>query len=353
MAIADYLRKLIELKNQLVANLNSMGVTADESEKLNTLVPKVLDIETGVDTSDATATAEDIRVGKTAYVNDVKIDGVATIPNIEISSNIKLNVEFTKAEFESDSSTFNGFTASVLIEELILPNTITKIVKNNGDEMFPNIKKVVIPNSVTSIERTDSNIYGMFGAKTSMIKSVVIPNSVQYIKGDSGHFATSSERQAIVKGSILDDITLPCYIASYSDVFFYDGDHNNDSNYAGGARKVIFSALETNTTVASQSFAGMNKSVVYEVELLEGITNIESDFSNKKYSSYRYGHLGNMKSIYLPSSLIAIASGAFNNCPALTDVYFAGTEEEWNRISISNNNSYLINATIHYNYVPE
>ena len=30
MAIADYLRKLVELKNQLVANLNSMGVTADE-----------------------------------------------------------------------------------------------------------------------------------------------------------------------------------------------------------------------------------------------------------------------------------------------------------------------------------
>ena len=46
MAIADYLRKLVELKNQLVTNLNSMGVAADESEKLNTLVPKVLQCET-------------------------------------------------------------------------------------------------------------------------------------------------------------------------------------------------------------------------------------------------------------------------------------------------------------------
>lgn len=48
MAIADYLRKLVELKNQLVANLRSMGVTADESEKLNTLVPKVLECKTDV-----------------------------------------------------------------------------------------------------------------------------------------------------------------------------------------------------------------------------------------------------------------------------------------------------------------
>ena len=46
MSISNYLAKLVELKNQLVANLKSMGVAADESEKLNTLVPKVLECGT-------------------------------------------------------------------------------------------------------------------------------------------------------------------------------------------------------------------------------------------------------------------------------------------------------------------
>ena len=46
MSISNYLANLVELKNQLVANLKSMGVTADESEKLNTLVPKVLECKT-------------------------------------------------------------------------------------------------------------------------------------------------------------------------------------------------------------------------------------------------------------------------------------------------------------------
>lgn len=45
--IADQLNELIHQKNELVANLNTMGVEASENEKLNTLVPKVLDIVTG------------------------------------------------------------------------------------------------------------------------------------------------------------------------------------------------------------------------------------------------------------------------------------------------------------------
>ena len=58
MAIADLLAKLVELKNQLVANLSSMGVTADESEKLNTLVPKVLKCKTDVIWSQGTVSTE-------------------------------------------------------------------------------------------------------------------------------------------------------------------------------------------------------------------------------------------------------------------------------------------------------
>ena len=58
MAIADLLAKLIELKCQLVANLKRMGVAADESEKLNTLVPKVLECKSDVIWSQGTVSDE-------------------------------------------------------------------------------------------------------------------------------------------------------------------------------------------------------------------------------------------------------------------------------------------------------
>ena len=55
-------------------------------------------------------------------------------------------------------------------------------------------------------------------------------------------------------------------------------------------------------------------------------------------------------SVSFPSTIEDIARRAFNNCTSLTDVYYDGTEEEWNtNISIAANNDPILNATMHFN----
>lgn len=56
-------------------------------------------------------------------------------------------------------------------------------------------------------------------------------------------------------------------------------------------------------------------------------------------------------SIEIPDSVESIGHYAFSNCSSLSDVYYTGSETDWAKITIGYENSYLTNATIHYNYV--
>lgn len=83
MAISDYLAKLIELKNALAANLIAKGVTATENEKLNTLVPKVLNIKASPTVYEITSgDAYNQGRGYGGSVGKLRFD-ISSIPNYE------------------------------------------------------------------------------------------------------------------------------------------------------------------------------------------------------------------------------------------------------------------------------
>ena len=52
----------------------------------------------------------------------------------------------------------------------------------------------------------------------------------------------------------------------------------------------------------------------------------------------------------IPDSVTSIRAGAFAYCYALTNVYYTGTQEQWNNIFVGDGNDNLTGATIHYNY---
>ena len=56
-----------------------------------------------------------------------------------------------------------------------------------------------------------------------------------------------------------------------------------------------------------------------------------------------------LKSVSIPASVTRIDATAFIGCDSLTDIYYSGSEEQWNSISIEGGTTAHPSATVHYN----
>ncbi len=59
----------------------------------------------------------------------------------------------------------------------------------------------------------------------------------------------------------------------------------------------------------------------------------------------------NLTQLWVGKSLLLIKKYAFSGCDSLTDIFYEGTQEDWNKIAIDSSNTVILNATIHFNSI--
>lgn len=194
-------------------------------------------------------------------------------------------------EFNKEAGMITGLTTEgKAATDIVIPPIINgAVVTGIGQDAFrnsANLKSLIIPNSVTKI--------GMCAFQDCVnLASINIPNRL-----------SSIERGVFYNCYSLKTILIPC--------------------------------------VQSIDWDGFNKcSNLEEVTVLYGITEI---------GYLAFHQCTSLKSIIIPSTVTHFAQQAFNECTALTDVYFGGTEEQWNAIINDGGNDILTNATKHFNY---
>lgn len=190
-----------------------------------------------------------------------------------------------------------------------------------------------IPENVDSIDR-----YAF--RDNAYLESVSVPDGVTSIGTSAFESCTS-----------LSDISLPESIVSVGvDAIYNTAYFNDDSNWEDDVLyvdNVLFLALDSihgkyeikdgTTVIVGSAFDNCN--YLTDVVIPDSVTGIPGGM---------FVSCKGLQSVTIPETVTEIGTSAFAECSSLTDIYFGGSENQWNRITVATSNEVLNNITIHF-----
>ncbi len=212
------------------------------------------------------------------------------------------NVTIADSITKIENGTFYGCTS---LANITIPESVTKI----GSYAFENcsaLTQIKLPESLTEFAGTAFNSTGL--------TSITIPKNVKNISGGTHDFTYCSNLTEI----LVDEENKS--FSSVDGVLLYDG-----GAYGSGSM--------------AWTYPVGNKRTSYEIP--DKVTMIGNFFFSKSIAPL------SLTSLIIPTSVRTIGN-SWDNCSNLTDIYYKGSETQWNKIQKSH--SIPEDVTVHFYY---
>lgn len=299
----------------------------------------------------------------------------------------KLTVPYTVTKLEN--KVFYGTTS---LEEVILGKGIT-ILPYAAFEACFNLKRVTLPDTITLFDTLITDISGIPGTeydsnigaqfkRCSSLEEIVLPSKLEYIPASTFSGCTALKK-IVIPDSVKD--FLQSFQIKFSNNFQDVTVTNVYSNTFSGCDSLESIVLSKNlkslpsrtfyhcdnltevyipgsvTEISEEAFKNCTKLESVIIGTDTQINPLSASFSlfpvayaadEPQGLDIGIGAFENCTSLVFVSidkSLTTIAENAFNDCGDITDIFYNGSEEEWNKIVFGSNNDSLLSARKHFN----
>ena len=273
------------------------------------------------------------------YISPTAFDGCSGLQSIKVAGGNPVYDSRNNCNALIKTAT-NGLIKAC--KNTVIPNNI-KSIDSYAFENCYNFTNIVVPEGV-------SEIGGYAFSGCTHLKTIFLPKSLTTVgmnafencKALTDVFYTDSESEfnniSFAKNGSGETSD---YELRKANIHYYSGSCGDNIYYSFDADNRRLSVFGTG---AMDDFSSENpgytiyKADIDRIEILDGITSIGAgafyDFTSAKIVS-------------IPASVETIGNAAFQGCSAIADVYYPGTQVEWDNISIAANNTSLTGASLH------